>query len=160
MKIGIGYDVHALVENRHLVIGGVTIPHDRGLDGHSDADVLIHAIMDSILGALGKGDIGCMFPDTDNKFKNIDSRILLRIVFDFMYEKNYKIGNIDAVIIAQKPKMKNYIQEMRKNIASDLNTDVDNINIKATTTEHLGFEGREEGIGAQAVCLLEKQEKH
>lgn len=160
MKIGIGYDVHALVENRHLVIGGVTIPHDRGLDGHSDADVLIHAIMDSILGALGKGDIGCMFPDTDNKFKNIDSRILLRIVFDVMYEKNYKIGNIDAVIIAQKPKMKNYIQEMRKNIASDLNTDVDNINIKATTTEHLGFEGREEGIGAQAVCLLEKQEKH
>lgn len=160
MKIGIGYDVHALVENRHLVIGGVTIPHDRGLDGHSDADVLIHAIMDSILGALGKGDIGCMFPDTDNKFKNIDSRILLRIVFDVMYEKNYKIGNIDAVIIAQKPKMKNYIQEMRKNIASDLNTDVDNINIKATTTEHLGFEGREEGIGSQAVCLLEKQEKH
>lgn len=160
MKIGIGYDVHALVESRPLVIGGVTIPHDMGLDGHSDADVLIHAIMDSILGALGKGDIGCMFPDTDNKFKNIDSRILLRIVFDVMHEKKYKIGNIDAVIIAQKPKMKNYIHEMRKNIASDLKTDVDNINIKATTTEHLGFEGREEGIGAQAVCLLENQEKH
>lgn len=155
MKIGIGYDVHVLVYNRPLVIGGVTIPYDRGLDGHSDADVLIHAIMDSILGAMGKGDIGCLFPDTESKFKNIDSRILLRKICELMCENNFKIGNIDAVIIAQKPKMKMFIEEMKENIALDLKTDKNNINIKATTTERLGFEGREEGIGAQAVCLLE-----
>ncbi len=155
MKIGIGYDVHALVENRPLIIGGVTIPYEKGLEGHSDADVLIHAVMDSILGAMGKGDIGFLFPDSDLKFKNIDSRILLRRVCDIMYENNYKIGNIDAVIIAQRPKMSIFIAEMKLNIAQDLKTDINNINIKATTTEHLGFEGRGEGIGAQSVCLLE-----
>jgi len=155
MKIGIGYDVHALVENRSLIVGGVKIPYEKGLDGHSDADVLIHAIMDSILGAMGQGDIGCLFPDTDNKFKDIDSRILLRRVCEIMRENDFSIGNIDAVIIAQKPKMKTYIENMKKNIALDLETDIKNINIKATTTEHLGFEGRGEGIGAQSVCLLE-----
>lgn len=155
MKIGIGYDVHALVVNRPLIIGGVTIPYEKGLEGHSDADVLIHAVMDSILGAMGKGDIGFLFPDSDLKFKNIDSRILLRRVCDIMIENNYKIGNIDAVIIAQRPKMSMYIADMKLNIARDLKTDINNINIKATTTEHLGFEGRGEGIGAQSVCLLE-----
>jgi len=155
MKVGIGYDVHALVENRSLIIGGVKIPYDKGLEGHSDADVLIHAIMDSLLGAMGKGDIGCLFPDSDNKFKDIDSRILLRKVNELMKKNNFKVGNIDAVIIAQKPKMNVHIDNMKKNIAEDLETDVKNINIKATTTEHLGFEGRSEGIGAQSICLLE-----
>jgi 2-C-methyl-D-erythritol 2,4-cyclodiphosphate synthase len=159
MKIGIGYDVHALVENRPLIIGGVLIPYEKGLQGHSDADVLIHAIMDSLLGAMGMGDIGCLFPDTDSAFKNIDSRILLRKVYVLMEENNFKIGNVDAVIIAQKPKMKNYIEEMKNIIAEDLNTNIRNINIKATTTEHLGFEGRGEGIGAQCVCVLEYVEK-
>lgn len=155
MKVGIGYDVHALVENRNLVIGGVKIPYYKGLYGHSDADVLIHAIMDSLLGAMGKGDIGCLFPDSDNKFKDVDSRILLRHVCIIIKENKFKIGNIDAVIIAQKPKMITYIETMKENIASDLETDVKNINIKATTTENLGFEGRGEGIAAQAICLLE-----
>ena len=155
MKVGIGYDVHALVENRSLIIGGVKIPYEKGLEGHSDADVLIHAIMDSLLGAMGKGDIGCLFPDSDNKFKDIDSRILLRKVNELMKENNFKIGNIDAVIIAQKPKMNVHIDNMKRNIAEDLETDVKNINIKATTTEHLGFEGRGEGIAAQSICLLE-----
>lgn len=158
MKIGIGYDVHALVNNRKLIIGGVDIPYDKGLEGHSDADVLIHAIMDSLLGAMGIGDIGCLFPDTDKKFKDIDSRILLREVNELLKKNNYKIGNVDAIIIAQGPKMKTYIDEMKRNMASDLETDEKNINIKATTTEHLGFEGRGEGIGAQSVCLLENKE--
>lgn len=155
MKVGIGYDVHALVENRSLIIGGVNIPYEKGLEGHSDADVLIHAIMDSLLGAMGKGDIGCLFPDSDNKFKDIDSRILLRKINELMKASNFKIGNIDAIIIAQKPKMNVHIETMKKNIAKDLETDVNNINIKATTTERLGFEGRGEGIGAQSICLLE-----
>lgn len=154
MKVGIGYDVHALSENRKLIIGGVEIPHDKGLMGHSDADVLIHAIMDSILGALGKGDIGCIFPDTSIEFKDIDSRILLRKVFEIMQQENFVIGNIDSVIIAQKPKMKPYIEIMRKNIALDLQTDISKINIKATTTEKLGFEGRLEGISSQSICML------
>lgn len=154
MRIGIGYDVHALVENRKLIIGGVQIPNVKGLDGHSDADVLIHAIMDSLLGAMGLGDIGKLFPDTDMQYKNADSRVLLRHVVKQMKNTGYKLGNIDAVIIAQKPKMSPYIQQMVKNIADDIETDISNINIKATTTEHLGFEGRGEGIAAQAVCLL------
>ena len=154
MKIGIGYDVHALVENRKLIIGGVHIPYEKGLDGHSDADVLIHAIMDSLLGAMCLGDIGHLFPDGDNKYKDADSRILLREVYNLMKINNYKLGNLDAVIIAQKPKMMNYIEEMKIKIAQDLETDITNINIKATTTEHLGFEGRGEGIAAQSVCLL------
>lgn len=158
MKIGIGYDVHALVDNRKLIIGGVDIPFEKGLDGHSDADVLIHAVMDSLIGALALGDIGKLFPDTDMNFKDIDSRTLLRTVFKAMNNKKFKLGNLDAVIIAQKPKMSPYIEEMKKNLAEDLETDVQNINIKATTTEHLGFEGRGEGIAAQAVCLLENKE--
>lgn len=154
MRIGIGYDVHALVENRKLIIGGVQIPNEKGLDGHSDADVLIHAIMDSLLGAMGLGDIGKLFPDTDMQYKNADSRVLLRHVVKQMKDAGYKLGNIDAVIIAQKPKMSPYIQQMVKNIADDIETDISNINIKATTTEYLGFEGRGEGIAAQAICLL------
>ncbi len=158
MKIGIGYDVHALVANRKLIIGGVEIPYDKGLDGHSDADVLIHAVMDSLIGAMGLGDIGKLFPDTDMKFKDIDSRILLREVVTAMKKNNFMLGNLDVVIIAQKPKMSSYIEKMKKNLARDLETDVLNINIKATTTEHLGFEGRGEGIASQAVCLLENKE--
>jgi len=159
MRIGIGYDVHALEKGRKLIIGGVLIPYEKGLFGHSDADVLVHAIMDSILGALGLGDIGRLFPDTDNKYKDADSRVLLRQVVKLMFDKNYKLGNLDAIIIAQKPKMSPYTEQMKKNLAEDFKTDISNINIKATTTEHLGFEGRGEGIAAQSVCLLEKQEK-
>lgn len=155
MKIGIGYDVHALVENRKLILGGVLIPYEKGLEGHSDADVLIHAIMDSLLGAMGLGDIGKLFPDTDNQYKGADSRVLLRHVVKLMDDRNYSLGNLDAVIIAQKPKMSPYIEQMKKTLADDLKTDLSNINIKATTTEHLGFEGRGEGIAAQSVCLLE-----
>lgn len=160
MKIGIGYDVHELTENRKLIIGGVDIPFEKGLLGHSDADVLIHAVMDSILGALGQGDIGRHFPDTDPAYKGADSRDLLHHVAVVMEGAGFCIGNIDAVIIAQRPKMLPHIQHMRSNIAEDLNTDISNVNIKATTTEHLGFEGRGEGIAAQAVCLLEKKEIH
>ena len=154
MKIGIGYDVHALTENRKLIIGGVQIPYEKGLEGHSDADVLIHAIMDSLLGAMGLGDIGRLFPDNDQKYKGADSRILLKEVANLMTNKGYKLGNLDAIIIAQKPKMSPYIEQMKINLAEDLETDISNINIKATTTEYLGFEGRGEGIASQAVCLL------
>lgn len=155
MRIGIGYDVHALTENRKLIIGGVLIPYEKGLEGHSDADVLIHAIMDSLLGAMGLGDIGKLFPDTDNQYRGADSRVLLRQVVKLMLDKNYRLENLDAVIIAQKPRMSPYIEQMKKCLAEDLKTDISNINIKATTTEHLGFEGRGEGIAAQSVCLLE-----
>jgi 2-C-methyl-D-erythritol 2,4-cyclodiphosphate synthase len=158
MKVGIGYDVHALTENRKLIIGGVDIPYEKGLYGHSDADVLIHAIMDSLLGAMGKGDIGKLFPDTDTEYKDANSRVLLRKVYELMNENNFSIGNLDAVIIAQKPKMSPFINEMKKNIATDLKTDISNINIKATTTESLGFEGRGEGIAAQCICLLDAKE--
>ena len=159
MKVGIGYDVHALAENRKLIIGGVNIDYEKGLYGHSDADVLIHAIMDSLLGAMGKGDIGGLFPDSDDKYKDADSRVLLRKVYELMSENDFMVGNIDAVIIAQKPKISPFIDEMRHNIANDLKTDISNINIKATTTETLGFEGRGEGIGAECICLLEVKEK-
>jgi 2-C-methyl-D-erythritol 2,4-cyclodiphosphate synthase len=158
MKVGIGYDVHALTENRKLIIGGVIIPYEKGLQGHSDADVLIHAIMDSLLGAMGKGDIGKLFPDTDNRYKDADSRVLLRKVYELMRENKFTVGNIDAVIIAQKPKISPFIDEMKDNIANDLETDISNINIKATTTERLGFEGRGEGIAAQCISLLETKE--
>lgn len=160
MKIGIGYDVHALVENRKLIIGGVHIPFDKGLKGHSDADVLIHALIDSLLGAMGKGDIGKLFPDTDEQYKDVDSRVLLRQVYKLMASNNLKVGNIDAVIIAQKPKMSPYIDEIKKNIAHDLKTDISNINIKATTTEHLGFEGKGKGMAAQCVCMLELRKNY
>ncbi len=154
MKIGIGYDVHSLVKKRKLIIGGIEIPFEKGLLGHSDADVLTHAIMDSILGALGLGDIGKYFPDTDDQYKDISSLILLERVYNIMLESKYKIGNIDTIIVAQRPKLAPYIESMKEKISKVLNTPISNINIKATTTEKLGFEGREEGIAAHSVCLL------
>ncbi len=156
MKIGLGYDVHKLVEDRKLILGGVDIPNSKGLLGHSDADVLVHAIMDSILGALGRGDIGRHFPDTSDEFKGIDSLLLLERVYNIMKEDGYKIGNVDAVIVCQKPKLKDYIETMEINIARVLKTDAKNINVKATTEEWLGFTGREEGIKSESVCLLEE----
>ncbi|NLY44619.1 MAG: 2-C-methyl-D-erythritol 2,4-cyclodiphosphate synthase [Tissierella sp.] len=156
MRIGHGYDVHKLVEDRKLILGGIEIPHEKGLLGHSDADVLIHAIMDSILGALALGDIGKHFPDTDQKYKDISSVLLLENVYNIMREQGYKIGNIDATIAAQKPKLAPYIEEMRTVVAKVLNTEIENINIKATTTEELGFVGRKEGISSHSVCLLIK----
>jgi len=155
MRIGQGYDVHAFADNRKLILGGVEIPHDKGLAGHSDADVLIHACCDALLGAAALGDIGRHFPDTSADFENIDSRILLRHVNQLITEQGYVIANLDATIIAQKPKLSPYIQGMRKNLADDLGVDLGQINIKATTTEELGFEGREEGIAAQSVVLLQ-----
>ena len=155
MRIGIGYDVHALVEGRDLILGGVKLEHTMGLQGHSDADVLVHAIMDAMLGAAALGDIGRHFPDTDNSFKNIDSMLLLDRVNCLINEKGYKVNNIDAVIIAQKPKLAPYIDTMKVNIANKLGIDAECVNVKATTTEKLGFEGRCEGISAQAVCTIE-----
>ncbi|MGP1448669.1 2-C-methyl-D-erythritol 2,4-cyclodiphosphate synthase [Filifactor alocis] len=156
MRIGIGYDVHQLVEGRKLIVGGVEIPHEKGLLGHSDADVLVHAIMDAILGALGEGDIGRHFPDSSQEFKDADSMILLSKVCEYMVQKGYRIGNIDAVIIAQRPKMAPYIDEMKTKIASVLHIQKEKVNIKATTTEKLGPEGREEGMTSQSVVLLEE----
>ncbi|WP_353094276.1 2-C-methyl-D-erythritol 2,4-cyclodiphosphate synthase [Tissierella praeacuta] len=157
MRIGFGYDVHQLVGERKLIIGGIEIPFEKGLLGHSDADVLIHAIMDSILGALALGDIGKHFPDTDNKYKDISSVYLLSQVFKLMDEQGYEIGNIDATVVAQRPKLAPYIEDMKVKIAETLHTSMNNINIKATTTEWLGFVGREEGISSYSVCLLEKR---
>ncbi len=157
MRVGIGYDVHKLVEGRDLIIGGVKIEHEVGLLGHSDADVLLHAIMDSILGALSLGDIGKHFPDTDERFKGADSLKLLSHVYEIMDSKGYEIGNIDSVIIAQAPKMAPHIQSMREKIAVTLNTDIDNINVKATTEEKLGFTGKKEGIASQSICLINKK---
>lgn len=154
MRIGSGYDVHRLVEDRKLIIGGVDIPYRKGLEGHSDADVLLHAISDALLGAAALGDIGLHFPDTSEEFKGADSRVLLRRVADMVNEKGYIIENVDATVIAQAPKMRPYIDSMRANIAEDLGLDISRVSIKATTEEHLGFTGREEGIAAQAVCLL------
>lgn len=156
MRIGTGYDVHAFEQGRKLIIGGVEIPHERGLAGHSDADVLLHAITDAMLGALALGDIGKLYPDSSADFKDIDSRILLRDAFALIKSKGYAIGNLDAVIVAQRPKMAPYIDAMRENVAGDLETETGRISIKATTTERLGFEGREEGISSQAVILLVK----
>ena len=156
MRIGHGYDVHKLVEGRKLIIGGVTIPYEKGLLGHSDADVLTHAIMDAILGALALGDIGKHFPDTSSEFAGIDSLVLLARVKEIMKSKGYEISNIDATIIAQAPKMATHIDNMRKNIARVLEIDIDEINIKATTEEKLGFTGEGLGIAAHAVCLLRK----
>lgn len=157
IRIGHGYDVHRLKTGRKLVLGGVEIPFERGLDGHSDADVLLHAVCDAIIGALSLGDIGKLYPDSDDKFLNIDSRILLKNTAKRMTEAGYIIGNVDATVTAQAPKLSAYIEKMRKNIAEDLNTDEQNINIKATTEEHLGFTGRGEGISAHAVCLIVKK---
>jgi len=154
MRIGMGYDVHKLVEGRKLIIGGIEIPHHLGLLGHSDADVLLHAIMDSLLGAAALGDIGKHFPDTDPKYKGISSLELLSYVRDLLKQNSYSIVNIDATIIAQKPKMAPYIPAMIRNISSTLNIDENQINIKATTEEGLGFTGKEQGISSQSICLI------
>lgn len=156
IRIGHGYDVHKLVKGRKLIIGGVEIEHDKGLLGHSDADVLLHAISDSLLGAAAKGDIGCLFPDNDEKYKGADSLVLLSEVVKVITSEGYKINNIDATLIAQKPKMHPFIDEMRNNIASACGIPSDFVSVKATTEEKLGFTGREEGISAHAVCLIEK----
>jgi len=153
-KIGHGYDVHRLVDGRKLIIGGVDVPHTLGLDGHSDADVLIHAIMDAVIGALGLGDIGKHFPDTDNKYKDIDSMILAHKTYDLLTENAYTIGNIDCTIIAQQPKLSPYIPQMRKNIADVYKIQSDRVNIKATTEEGLGFTGSCEGIAAHSVVII------
>ena len=156
IRIGQGFDVHQLVEGRQLIIGGVTIPYDKGLLGHSDADVLIHAICDALIGAAALGDIGKHFSDSDPRYKNIDSRVLLRNVHSLLESNEYKIINIDATIIAQAPKMAPHIPAMISNIAQDLNIHISNINIKAKTAERLGAIGRQEGIVAEAVCLIER----
>lgn len=153
-RIGSGFDVHALVPGRRLVLGGVDIPYDRGLDGHSDADVLLHALADAILGALALGDIGRHFPDTDPRWKGADSRALLRHVAALAAGRGYAIGNVDATVIAQAPRIAPHVAAMRANIAADLGCDEDAVSVKATTTERLGFTGRGEGIAAQAVALL------
>lgn len=157
MRIGHGYDVHCLVEGRKLILGGVDIPYERGLLGHSDADVLLHAISDAILGALGLGDIGKHFPDTDPQYKGADSRKLLRHVLVLANQKGYVLGNVDATIVAQRPKLAPFIPAMRANLSEDLATDPDRVNVKATTTEQLGFAGRGEGIAAYAVVLMEQK---
>ena len=154
IKIGHGFDVHQLVEGRRLIIGGVDIPYERGLLGHSDADVLLHAIADALLGAAALGDIGKHFPDTDARYKGIDSRQLLRHVVTLIMSNGYAISNIDATIIAQVPRMAPQIEAMRANIATDTGLTLDDVNVKATTTEQLGFTGRGEGIAAEAVCLI------
>jgi 2-C-methyl-D-erythritol 2,4-cyclodiphosphate synthase len=154
MRIGQGYDVHQLVEGRPLIIGGIEIPHEKGLLGHSDADVLLHTVADALLGAISEGDIGKHFPDTDPAFKGADSAKLLSHVWELVKDKGYKLGNIDCTIIAQRPKMAPYIPKMRQRISDLLEANLDQVNVKATTTEKLGFCGREEGIAAQVVVLL------
>ncbi len=154
MRVGMGYDVHRLVENRDLIIGGVKIPYEKGLLGHSDADVLLHAISDALLGAAALGDIGKHFPDTDPKYKGADSLVLLKAVGEMLSEKCFMIENIDATIIAQAPKMRPYIDEMRINIAQALRISLSQVNVKATTEEGLGFTGSGQGISSQAICLL------
>ena len=157
MRIGFGYDVHRLTEHRRLILGGVEIPHSQGLLGHSDADVLVHSIMDAMLGALSLGDIGKHFPDTDGQYKDINSMLLLSRVKEIIEAEGYEMGNLDCTVCAQKPKLLPYIETMRQNLAEVLGTDVKNISVKATTTEKLGFCGREEGISSYAVCLLKQK---
>ncbi|MDO4607887.1 MAG: 2-C-methyl-D-erythritol 2,4-cyclodiphosphate synthase [Clostridia bacterium] len=154
MRIGHGYDVHKLVPDRKLILGGVDVPYERGLLGHSDADVLLHAISDALLGAAALGDIGKHFPDTDPQYKDADSRVLLKRVVSLIKQNGFSVGNIDCTIIAQKPKLKDYIPQMRQNIADDCNIDISCVNVKATTEEGLGFTGDMSGISAHAVCLL------
>ena len=155
MRIGHGYDVHRLVEGRKCIIGGVDIPYEKGLLGHSDADVLLHAVMDAVLGAMAAGDIGKLFPDSDPAYKGADSLVLTRCVAEVMAERGYRLGNVDATVIAQAPKMAPHISAMRQNIADAFGVDADRISVKATTEERLGFTGSGEGIAAHAVCLLE-----
>lgn len=155
MRIGHGYDVHRLVEGRALILGGVHIPFEKGLDGHSDADVLTHAVMDALLGAAAMGDIGKLFPDTDDRYLGADSIALLREVDRRLTETGYRLGNLDVTVIAQRPKLAPYINQMRQNLAAALRTELQNVSVKATTEEHLGFTGSGEGIAAHAVCLLE-----
>jgi len=157
-RIGFGYDVHAFAENRKLIIGGVEIPYEKGLLGHSDADVLLHAISDALLGALALGDIGKHFPDTDAQFKNADSKILLKKVYELILKENYILGNVDATVALQKPKLASHISEMRKIISQIFECEIEQISIKATTTEKLGFVGKEEGAAAYATVLIMKKE--
>lgn len=154
LRIGHGFDVHPLVAGRKCIIGGIDIPHDKGLDGHSDADVLLHAICDALLGAAALGDIGKHFPNTDPRFKGIDSRELLRHVTALLREKGYSVVNVDGTVIAEAPKLAPHIAAMREHIAADMGVSVDQVNVKATTSERLGFTGRGEGIAAEAVCLI------
>lgn len=158
LRIGYGYDVHKLVQDRKLILGGVEIPHSRGLQGHSDADVLLHAISDALLGSLALGDIGTHFPDTDASYKDADSRALLRRVYELINEQGFRLVNLDATVVAQKPKLAPHINSMRDNIARDLEIPTGRVSIKATTSEELGFEGREEGISAKAVVLLKQKD--
>ncbi|WP_211249894.1 2-C-methyl-D-erythritol 2,4-cyclodiphosphate synthase [Carnobacterium funditum] len=155
-RVGQGYDVHQLVEGRPCILGGIKIPFEKGLSGHSDADVLIHAIIDALLGAAGKGDIGHLFPDTNPVFKEVNSRELLKQVSELLRVEKFAIINIDATILAEKPKMQPYLKEMQKNLAFDCQIDAERVNVKATTSEKMGFVGRQEGIAAMAICLLEK----
>ena len=154
MRIGQGYDVHRLTEGRKLILGGVEIPYEKGLDGHSDADVLVHAVMDALLGAAALGDIGVLFPDTEKQYKDADSIEMLKTVQGIVCAKGYLVSNLDATIVAQAPKMRPYIEQMRANIAKALHIDESRVSVKATTEEHLGFTGSGEGISATAVCLL------
>jgi len=154
VRVGNGFDVHALVEGRPLVLGGVVVPYERGLDGHSDADVLLHAVCDAILGALALGDIGMHFPDSDARWKDADSRVLLRHVVSLATARGYRVGNLDVTVIAQAPKVAPYVPAMRANLAADLDCDEGDVSVKATTTERLGFAGRGEGIAAMATVLL------
>lgn len=156
IRIGYGYDVHQFQEGRKLILGGVEIPHSKGLLGHSDADVLLHAITDALLGAVALGDIGSHFPDSDESYKNADSRVLLKKSYDLIKEKGYELGNLDATVIAEQPKLRPYIDTIRKSIAKELACSIDDISVKATTSEKMGFAGREEGMIAQAVVLLNK----
>ena len=157
MRIGHGYDVHALVPGRKLILGGVEIPFELGLDGHSDADVLLHAVMDALLGAAGLGDIGLHFPDTDMRYKGADSRKLMRCVGEKVQQAGYQVGNIDVTMIAQMPKLRPYIGLMQENIAAELGIAANRVNVKATTEEHLGFTGEGKGMACHAVCLLEEK---
>ena len=158
IRIGQGFDVHRFAVGRPLIVGGITIPYEKGLMGHSDADVLLHAITDAILGAAAMGDIGKLFPDTDDAFKDADSAVLLKEVWQKVKNKGYRLGNLDSVIIAQKPKMAPYIPEIAQRVAEILEVEIDQVNVKATTTEQLGFTGREEGIASMAVvCLVQNQ---
>lgn len=156
IRIGFGYDVHKLVEGKKLILGGIEIPHNKGLLGHSDADVLIHAIIDALFGAAAMKDIGFWFNDKSDKYKGIDSKILLKKTLDIISEKKYSINNIDSTITIQSPKLKPYIDQMRKSISETLEIDIDQVSVKATTSEHLGFEGRKEGVSAYAVVLISK----